>query len=296
MTISDLFSQMAQNLSKVPAAMTDAEKTRLVRVANAGLGEFVSLLPNLRRTESKGVLLGMAQTLPITATNNSATIAFSPTWSAQADNLGRSVVVGGDPTSFNRLNALNTLETPYQGATGSTTLQVLSDAVLLGPFEDAVADDVILSWTGASDYLKHGLPRDMHMDQMRRVMTARPTHWWIESLNGISNADNPQYVLRLWPQPDAVYTLNFNRRLWPSALTVAMLNTNDSTKLPVTVREENHLINLCQEGLISSPLWNGAANKEDAARDAQQSRLALGVQTNNPGSTQPAMVRTPRFF
>lgn len=291
MTIADLFSQMSQNLSKVPADMTSLQQAQLVRAGNAGLAEFVDLLPDVRKVEPKSERLGAAESKNITVTAGSKEIAFDPTWSAQASFLGRTVVVGNDSSRYNRLAAVNTLLLSHEGATASTTLEVRADAVLLGGLEDAVDGDVTL--VGAlsqSQTLQFGMPENGHLT----LQVGKPERWWIESLNGLTGGASPLYLLRVWPQPDAVYSLLYNRRLWPTALTVDLLESE--IELPVLPREEQALVAMCERGMIGSALWLGSADQAVASGNYTHGVGQMAGRANNRGHTQRGKLRTKKGY
>jgi hypothetical protein len=294
MTIAQLFTQMSQNLSKVPGDMDALQQAALVRSGNAGLAEFVDLLPDMRRTESRSERLSAAESKTITATAQSKFIAFSPSWSEQASFLGRTVVVGNDSSRYNRLHALNTLLFAHEGATGSTTLEVRADAVLLGSLEDAVDGEVTLVWETGAKELLHGRPEYQGPEDVLRLQIGEPERWWIEPLNGITGGATPLYLLRIWPQPDAVYSLLYTRRLWPSALTTALLAS--TTELPVLPREEQALVAMCERGMIGTALWIGSADQTIALQNYQHGVGQLALRSNNRGHSQRAKIRTKRGY
>ena len=294
MTIAQLFTQMSQNLSKVPADMDALQQAALVRAANAGLAEFVDLLPDLRKTESKTERLGSAESKTITVTAESKTIAFSPSWSGQSSYLGRTVVVGNDSSRYNRLQALNTLLFAHEGASGSTTLEVRADAVILGSLEDAVDGEVTLMGATEAVQLTHGLPDSQRPQEVLALQTGQPERWWIEPLNGITGGATPVYLLRVWPQPDAVYSLLYTRRLWPTALTTAMLAS--TTELPVLPREEQALVAMCERGMIGTALWIGSADQSIALQNYQHGVGQLAARSNNRGHSQRAKIYTKRGY
>ena len=298
MTIAQLFTQMSQNLSKVPADMDALQQSALVRSANAGLAEFVDLLPDMRRTESRSERLGAAESKPITATAQLKTIAFDPAWSEQASFLGRTVVVGNDSSRYNRLQALNTLLFAHEGATGSTTLEVRADAVLLGSLEDAVDGEVTLVWETGAKELLHGRPDYLRPEDVLSLQIGEPERWWIEPLNGITGGATPLYLLRLWPQPDAVYSLLYTRRLWPSSLTVGMIENEEdgAIDLPVLPREEQALVAMCERGMIGTALWIGSADQAIALQNYQHGVGQLALRSNNRGHGQRAKYRTKRGY
>lgn len=294
MTIAQLFTQMSQNLSKVPGDMDALQQAALVRSANAGLAEFVDLLPDMRRTESRSERLSAAESKAITATAQSKTIAFSESWSEQASFFGRTVVVGNDSSRYNRLHALNTLLFAHEGTTGSTTLEVRADAVLLGSLEDAVDGEVTLVWETGAKELLHGRPEYQGLEDVLRLQIGEPERWWIEPLNGITGGATPLYLLRVWPQPDAVYSLLYTRRLWPSALTTALLAS--TTELPVLPREEQALVAMCERGMIGTALWIGSADQAIALQNYQHGVGQLALRSNNRGHGQRAKIRTKRGY
>lgn len=294
MTIAQLFNATSRNLSTVPASMSDVQKQLLVQSVNAGLASFVDFLPAHRRAEPRVERLELPVTKTITVTTGTKNFTVSGGWAEQADYLGRTALVGSDATFYNRLGAaVNTLLHPYEGGSGTSTLEVKSDAILIGSLQE-VDGEVLLSWQSASSVLRFGIPQHMHADDVLRHEAGLPTHWWVEPLNGMSAGAAPQFVLRVWPQPDAVYHLKFNLRLWPTAFTTSDLAA--TTVLPVLPREELDLVALCEEGLIGSSLWFGSADKEEARRrvDAAVDRLDNGKP--KPGHSQPTRCLTKKGY
>jgi hypothetical protein len=296
MTIAQLLTDCSRNLSTVPANMDTTQQRWLVQAVNKGLAEFVLDLPEHRRGESKTERIAAAVTKTITVTATQQGITFDPVWSSpdQMPYWGRTAVVGNDAARYNRLQGLNSLMRHHEGASGTTTLEIRHDAVQCGYFEDAVEGDVTLLWETGSTILRHGIPQWMEANDALAFQIGRPERWWVESLNGLSNGAAPLFLIRLWPQPDAVYSLHFQRRLWPTAITTAMLAS--TTELPITAAEEGDLVAYCEKPLIGSQLWLGSASKEDAVmryNDAKGLRTAL---SNNRPHTQPGQVRTKRGY
>jgi len=293
MTITELFAATSRNLSTVPASMSDVQQQILVQSVNAGLAEFVEFLPAHRRAEPRVERLALPVTKNITVTAGSKDFTVG-TWADQSDFVGRTVLVGSDATFYNRLAAVNTLLHPYEGGgSGSTTLEVKSDAVLIGSLQE-IDGDVLLSWQSASSVLRFGIPAHMHADDVLRNEAGLPTHWWVEPLSGITGGATPQFVLRVWPQPDAVYHLKFNLRLWPTAFTTSDLAA--TTVLPVLQREELDLVALCERGLIGSQLWLGSADKDEARTRYAEAATRLDRAKPKPGHTQATLCRTKKGF
>lgn len=294
MTIADLFLQMSQNLSRVPADMDAVQRAALVRAGNAGLAEFVDLLSDVRKVEAKSERLGVAESKTIDAVATEKSITFSAPWTEQGLFLGRTAVVGNDSARYNRLAALNTLLLSHEGATATTTLEVRADAVILGSLEDAVDGEVTLMGATDAVTLDFNPPEPSRIEEVMVLKTGRPSRWWIESLNGITGGATPLYVLRVFPQPDAVYSLVFNRRLWPTALTTSMLDS--TTELPVLPREEQALVAMCERGMIGTSLWIGNADQQIALQNYQHGVGQMAARSNNRGHSQRAKIRTKKGY
>ncbi len=309
MTIASLFTQCCLNLSQKPAEMDLDHQMHLVRSVNEGYGEFIDKLPDIRRRKPRNVLLNPSFTRTVTVTQGQQAITFSPTWAGQTQYFGSSVRVGGLP-SYNKLDSLNTLWAAYDGPSGTVSMEIWNDAVLMGVNNhEAVQGEVTLAWDGQSSLLTYGTPPWMAptstmpflranpyfpMDGVMTLVAGPPTNWWMEPLNGLSAGGAPQMVLRVWPQPDRVYHLSFSEKLWPDFLTVADLAS--TTELPVMPREEALLVNLCQAGMTSSNLWLGSANKDDAMTAFARSSANLDKQSNGKPNSQSNLCRTKRFF
>jgi hypothetical protein len=295
MTIAQMFTRMTRPLSKkVPASMTSEEQQWLVDALNLALIQFTDKLPDIRKVETRTARLVAPVTKSITATAESATIAFAAPWAEVVANLGRTVIVGSDAARFNRLASATTLQHAHEGASGSTTLQVLSDAVLIGQNEDGLDGEVFLQDGDDMQMLTHGLPKGLWENDVMRVQLGRPTHWWIEPLNGISAGATPVFLIRLWPQPGTLYQLRYSERLWPSAVTTSSIAS--TTELPLKVQEESLFLSLAIRGLTACPLWQGTANKDDAQQDYDRSMSILAGGQSNQGHTQSGLCRTKKGF
>lgn len=309
MTVAQLFTRLTRPLNnKVPSTYDDEGKQYLVDAANLGLNQFTRGLPSVRLQEPRSERLVAPVTKTITATQTSKTIAFAPAWADVGLNLGRTCIVGGESAAYNRLQTATSLMNAYEGATGSTSLEVMSDAVMIGQSYE-VAGDVILV-DGADTFpMTYGMPGGYYPGRWRNItgvtggdaeaaqriiVRARPTNWWIETFNGLSGLDSPSFLLRLWPQPDKLYKINFNLRLWPTALQVADIAS--TTVLPIQVNEEAMFLNLCFPALFTCPLWQGTANKEDYQTAANKAVADLLGDEKNRGNQQPGNVMTKRGY
>lgn len=296
MTIAQLLTDCSRNLSQVPSSMDTTQLRWLVQSVNKGLTEFVVDLPEHRRNEPKVERIAAPVTKTVSVTAASQAITFDPVW-ASADQMpywGRTAVVGNDAARYNRLQGFNTLMRHHEGVTGTTTLEIRHDAVACGYWQDAVDGEITLLWETGSTTLLHGPPPWLDASEAYTFQTGRPERWWTESLNGLSNGATPLFLIRLWPQPDAVYSLRFEQRLWPTAITTAMVSS--TTELPITAAEEGDLVAYCEKALIGSQLWLGSASKEDAVARYNDSKGQRTAQSNRRPHTQPGRVRTKRGF
>jgi hypothetical protein len=296
MTIAQLLTDCSRNLSALPASMSTTQQRQLVQAVNAGLAEWVQDLPDHRRVEPKVERIAMPVSKNITAAATSQGVTFDPSWASadQSPYWGRTAVVGNDSGRYNRLQGLNSLLRHHEGASGSTTLEIRHDAVQLGYWEDAVEGEVTLMWDTGSAMLTHGIPPGMNDNDIFALRTGRPEYWWIDPLMGLTNGASPLYVLRLWPQPDAVYSLHFHRRLWPTAITTAMVAS--TTELPITAAEEMAVVAFCEHKLVGSQLWLGSASPDTANTQYSIAKALHGSKSNSRPMTQRAKYRTKRGY
>jgi hypothetical protein len=309
MTIADMFVRATRPLSsKVPGSMSAEHQQYLVDAANKALNDYTRKLPSLRLQEPHSERLVASFSKSITASSGSKTIAFSPSWTEVSSHLGRTVLVAGDASRTNRLASATSLVQAYEGQTGATTVEVLSDAVMIGQSYE-VAGDVVLVDNSDTWPLVYGMPNGQYPGRWRstmgmvggaaetvahQIVRARPTNWWIENLNGLTGEATPSFVLRLWPQPDKLYQINFALRLWPTALTVDDLDS--TVVLPLQVNEEATFMDLVYPGLFTCPLWQGTAVKDDYQNAAAAALRALGGDEQNRGHQQPSLCGTKRGF
>lgn len=291
--------QLAQRLTRFLThrdvrTLTADDLQLLLDAVNAGLGEYVEFLPELRRAEPRSSALAVPLEKTITATADSATIAFSPSFAGQTANYGQSAIVGNDSGRYNRLAGLNSLLAPHRGSTGTTTLTLYSDAVQFGQYDDAVSGEVTLVDGSNRLDLTHGKPADWVGYQPPMLQLGRPRHWWMEPLNGMTALNAPLYLLRVWPAPVAAYDLLYSLRLFPTAVTFDDIQT--PRQLPVPASEEAALVNLCAPGLFVSRLWDKEVSKEDVRDDYNRSRSAMESKLDRRGNTQRGRIGTRRGF
>jgi|GEM_PF-3237986 len=309
MTLAQMFVRACRPLaSKVPGDMSDEQQQWLVDAANKGLNEFTRRLPSLRLHEPHSERLTAPVSKAISATQGSKTISFTGGWSDVGSNLGRTVIVAGDAPRTNRLASATSLVQAYEGPTGSTTAEVLSDAIMIGQSYEVAGEVYVVD--GSDTWpLVYGMPNGQFPGRWRttmgivggaaetvahQIVRARPTNWWIENLNGLTGEATPSFVLRLWPQPDRLYQVNFALRLWPTALTVDDLDSE--VVLPLQVNEEATFMDLVYPGLFTCPLWQGTAVKDDYQAAASAALRALGGDEQNRGHQQPSLCGTKRGY
>lgn len=295
MTTLQLAQRLTRNLThRDIRTMPADEMQRLIDAMNTGLGEYVELLPDLRRAEPKTLRLAASSDKTVTATQDSATVAFSPAFPEQVDYLGCSVVLASDPARYNRLAAQNTLQAAQYGTTGSTTLTLYQDALQFDQQEDAIIGPVALADGNARVELTFGRPLRWTGREPTIVEMGRPSYWWTEPFNGMSGLNAPLFLIRVWPVPVAAYDLTFRVRLFPEAVSFADIDT--PRQMPVPGAEESHLVNLCMPGLFSSPFWRSDVEKKDCQSDYTRARQAMEAKQARRGSNQPGRISTRRGF
>lgn len=294
MTTLQLAQRLTRNLThKDVRTLPPEEQQRMADAINTGLGEYVDLLPELRRAEPRTIPLPAPLSKPVTVTENSAEFAFSPAFADQSDYLGCTVAVSGDDR-YNRLAAINTLQGPQRTPTGSGTLSLYGDALSLGSFDDSISGDVMLLDGNSRVDLVFGKPPTWLTQQPSMVELGRPRYWWTEPFNGLSGLNEPLFILRVWPVPATVYDLVFTLRLFPQA--VGFIDLINARQMPVPENEEAHLVNLCMPGMFTSPLWNAAVRKNDCMADYERAKSAMEVKLSRRGNTQRGKFSTSRGY
>lgn len=294
MTTLQLAQRLTRNLTHTDVrTLPPDEQQRLLDAINTGLAEYVELLPDLRRSEPKQYTFSTPFTEALTCTNGSTAVVFDR-WPKQNLWIGNTVTVASDPSSYQRLVALNTLAAAHHGPTGDTVLTVYSDIVQFDGYADAVDTingELLLQEGSTRHRLMHGSPMEWHGMQPLALELGLPRWWWIEPLTGMNGLDAPIYVLRVWPVPVTTYTLIYNLRIFPVA--VSMLDLITSRVLPVPPIEETHLVNLCMPGMFGSKMWDERCDKKDIRADYERARQAMLPKLERSGSTAPNLCGTP---
>lgn len=295
MTTLQLAQRLTRNLTHHDIRTMPAdEMQRIIDAMNTGLGEYVEMLPDLRRAEPRTMTLPAPLGKTVTVTENSPAIAFSPAFAEQSAYFGCTVTVSGDSERYNRLSALNTLQGPQRGPTGSSTLTLYGDALQLTGFDDAVSGDVVLLDGARRVDLVFGKPPIWLAQQPAMVELGRPRYWWTEPFNGMRGLHEPLFLIRVWPVPVADYDLIFRVRLFPEAVSFADMDT--PRQMPVPAAEESHLVNLCMPGMFSSPLWNAEVKKNDCLADYARAKGAMEVKLSRRGNTERGKFGTRRGY
>lgn len=295
MTTLQLAQRLTRNLTHTDVRTLPADELqRIIDAMNTGLGEYVELLPDLRRAEPKTLRLAMALNKTVTATQDSAAVAFTPAFAGQVDYLGCSVVLASDTARFNRLAAPDTLQSAQYGATGSTTMTLYQDALQFDQQDDSIIGPVSLADGNARVELTFGRPLRWSGLEPTIVEMGRPLYWWTEPFNGMRGLNEPLFLIRVWPVPVAAYDLNFRVRLFPAAVSFADIDT--PRQMPVPAAEESHLVNLCMPGMFSSPLWNADVKKNDCMADYARAKGAMEVKLARRGNNQSGKFGTRRGY
>lgn len=295
MTTLQLLQRLTRFLThKDVRTLPPADLQELLDAANVGLGEYVEMLPHIRRSAPRILTLPASVDKTITATADDATIAFSPAFSGQTSFYGCSCVVANDSGRYNRLAGLNTLLGAHRGASGSTTLTLYGDALQFGQTADAIDGPVQLSDGNRSKELCFERPEYWRSWIPDQLEVGTPLRWWVEPLNGLEGLEAPAFLLRVWPAPVAAMDLTFKVRLFPVALEFADVET--PRQMPVPVLEEAHLVNLCAPGLASSRLWNTALSSTVVDKAYSRSKLYMESIMQRRGHTRRGKIYTPRYF
>lgn len=295
MTTLQLLQRMTRILThKDVRTMPPEHLQHMLDAANLGLGEYVSMLPHIRRSKPVVMTLPAPVEKTITATASSATIAFSPAFAGQTAFYGCSALSVSDAGHYNRLAGLNTLLAPHNGATGSTTLTLYGDALQFDQTADAIDGKVHLQDGVRSTELLPERPQYWRSWTPDTLEVGTPRRWWVEPLAGLEDLNAPLFLMRVWPAPSAAMDLVFKLRMFPVGLTFDDVQT--PRQLPVPVLEEVHLLNLCLPGLLTSTILSDGVNVKQVESAATISRGLMAGTMQRHGSTRRGRIFTPKNF
>lgn len=261
---------------------TVRQKKALASCITGALQELFAKKPEAFRVRS-GATLEPPATGTIVATAGSTTVDAS-SWGSE-DLRGRIFREGATWNQFGPAAAApgNTIIVPWQGASGTRTVTVYDDAVLvpswltignvhldgygfLRPCPDratysAFRDDLILEDYGTP-------PAKSSMNP-----TGIPMSWWVEA--AWTAAGVPQKFLRFAPLPDRRVTVSFDLALQPRELTASDL---ESTSLVLPVVAEFYdavLVPWVLQRWTGCPWWKNAEARPEIARQFEAAQSIL---------------------
>lgn len=157
-----------------------------------------------------------------------------------------------------------TLLDRYTGTDLSVTATVYRDA--------APVEDVIERITGAVRLFGESgqciLTRDERIRERRRddCPPGQPRHYYIDPV-GASQGGSPEFFLRVWPLPDAVYTVRMEAELGPKRMTFYHLS--QAVELPLADRwVEDLFLPVAEARLTRSHLWRDRGKISRIEQDA----------------------------
>lgn len=302
-TTLQLLHRLARG-TRVPdiAAMSVADRLELLDAVNAGLGDFMELLPVSRKHTPASATLRAPVSLDLSINNGASAFTYvlgSPWpvggYAAEEDLIGRSVVVTGD-ARLNRLHRPGELLSAYLGTSGTRAATFYGDAVSMGADERRLVDRPLWEDSSGSRILQ-ALTEPRHVwwsypfHQAADIEVGTPQFYWTEPLLSAERLTTPTWTIRVWPLPQVLGTLTYRIESFPSGLTLEDFTT--PRDLPVAAREVSHLVSLSRAHLQGSSLLAEGTTADDLNAGTRRAAGALAVQPQQTDSRPRRMTTKP---
>lgn len=284
------------------ASLPAGEQTRIQDAINAGWNFFIATLPSHRREESREELLAAPQNINITATDGAKAITYAGGWpqgvyTNEAALFGHAVQVAGD-TRLNQLNSAGKLLGPYLGSGGPVAATFYGDTLQFSTDDLRIVNPPRFLPEDTNQQLPlrkltpEAQPPFWHLFPfLTTIEVGIPQYWWTEPLRPTAAVSEvPTWLLRVWPLPQARGTLSFSLQTLPAA--VGFDDVLGNRQLPVADRELPWLLNLCEQHLITSPLWNPQVSRNDVLNAASAAAQEMILLRNVSHDSEPPTVGT----
>ena len=257
-------------------------------VINRSIQQWFSLCPEAYRQTTGSALLEAVETVAVTATNGSTSLAGTPFTAAHR---GKTVVIGDD-SQQNEITGLDSLLHAYRGTTGAQSSLVYSDVITFTDYsvERVNTDPVVLdtglelintasmrsgAFRGVGTGIRIGKDRDID---------DHPRYYKVDHV-GASRADDVLFMLRLDPIPTVETTIQFDFTIRPAV--VSWQNVKD-TPLALPLDDTliyGQLLPIAEGMLAKTQLWGEGA--EAAAMAMGDMGMALSSVTALPDTFAP---------
>lgn len=264
-----------------------------VQAVNEALLEWARIAPEWMK---KGVPLGFSlqgpQSITLGCTAGSQTVTISTSFplglfASSAQIVGCTLITG---SSRFRLTSPNTLDFPWDGATGSQIFTIYGDTVQIDGSLSLIKRVVMLE-NGRETQL-HAITGDEAAFQNETFKSGRPVYFNLVAGNTIGNSA-ANTLLTVYPAPETGYKLRVERHSLPELFEYADLIT--TADLPIT---DQHLIAgfipLAKQYIAESTVARSTLNLQVIETAAERVRQTLPF-TQNP-SFQPGRVMTQPGF
>lgn len=286
-------------------ALPIRERLRVMDAANMGWAAYLGMLPMSRKETQVQRLLNAPLQITIGVTDASAVITYGTSfphapYTAESELYGNSVQIPGD-AKLNRLDTALTLMGPFLGTTGSVAATFYGDALKFTTDQLQIVQPPRWLATGASQSrsLIHLVPANMPpyweaYPYLNTIESGEPLWYWTEPLRPSSSVASSTWLLRVWPLPAARGTLSFSLASYPAALSFDDLSAN--TEMAVPDRELPWLLALCEQHLITSPIWNPDVDRRQVVEAAGAANTALFNHVQQPNTAAAQSVGTPEGY
>lgn len=239
-------------------------RLEVLQAINAALQKVYRRMPAAHKITTLSLTLKAQQTVAVELPNRYTNFLTAPAFTAAM--RGCTVFVTDDPQP-NEIVAPNALLDEFTGNALSGNAVVHSDAIPIFDVIERLAGDPHIYRAGQVATILYRA--EMDFDKLPKV-TGRPARYRLEPCGTGQGAD-PEFILRVWPMPDAEYKVRLQAELATARITFEQV-TQTAVDLPLNERLcESVLLPVAIGELTASPDWRG---NDSLARERADRALA----------------------
>jgi hypothetical protein len=308
MTIAAIAARLLTHFTPEERSIPDSgtypgRNAAILGAINGALQEMFDSSSLWIRQTKRGAILQAPATVNIALTNGSTAgvieVADWKDWFA-----GCTLLVSGSEYDNRILNDNRNvvLMLPHEGATGTFPCTIYHDSVTLGTDvlgvlspvridrRDIFSSETLDAFTSRSSDKDFGFSRQYSGNRFApqtSSTSARPLTYDVVSWSP-SSTTAPASRIRLYPAPDKQYSLDYEAKLLPPAVT----NIASTDTLPVPHQWiDSIFIPIAEKRLSASPFWGGVLGRDALATNYQQALVLL--RTASPRKHRGINLRPP---
>lgn len=262
MTLLQLSNRLCRRLkvNDVHTLVTDDAQEVLDSI-NTALSEFFMLAPfTYRQRKSVHNQVSAPIKVTITATNGSRQVT-----GIGVEHIGKSIQLPGD-AGINKVDAINTLQAPFSGTSGSIEATIYSDVILLADdFARFVGQPLLI---GSGSFVRALTRQNEEMPFLGETPIGSPVRFVVEA-RGQAAGVSPSYLMRLIPIPSSTYGITATMEVRPKQFRLPDLTTDAA--LPLAPEHALAILYpMALSHLATGQLWPQGEDPKGIMADAEK--------------------------